>query len=206
MSTFLDNLIFALKSITTNQMECAPTFTFDLNGMDNLLAEIARLTAELEAMRAGRDGAAQGYREACAGIGAERDGLKVELEAMRGERDQADKVRLEMSDSNNTLAGRFMKERDALKAQVARLTAPVTDEDMDVYWTHEPANTVRGSIQAVIAARAKGEEVDGLVYEDETPPMTDAQYAAWYAQSRIVHGVRMGPAVDAAGDAARAKG
>lgn len=37
--------------------------------------------------------------------------------------------------------------------------------------------------------------VDGtLIYEDTLPPdITDAEYAAWFKQSKIVDGVRMGP-------------
>lgn len=34
---------------------------------------------------------------------------------------------------------------------------------------------------------------EGLVYEDRLPPMTDDEYAAWFKQSRVIDGVRMGP-------------
>ena len=33
----------------------------------------------------------------------------------------------------------------------------------------------------------------GLVYEDDLPEMTDAEYSEWYAKSEVVFGVRMGP-------------
>jgi hypothetical protein len=48
-----------------------------------------------------------------------------------------------------------------------------------------------------------------LVYEDQLPSMTDAEYREWFKKSSIVHGVRMGPPVgkaqpapDAAGEVA----
>jgi hypothetical protein len=35
-----------------------------------------------------------------------------------------------------------------------------------------------------------------LVFEDELPEMTDAEYAEWFAASRVVDGVRMGPPIE----------
>lgn len=36
----------------------------------------------------------------------------------------------------------------------------------------------------------------GWVYEDDLPPMTDKEYSAWYKQSEVIDGVRMGPNPD----------
>lgn len=35
-----------------------------------------------------------------------------------------------------------------------------------------------------------------LVYEDELPEMTDAEYREWFAKSEVIDGVRMGPTIE----------
>jgi hypothetical protein len=39
-----------------------------------------------------------------------------------------------------------------------------------------------------------------LVFEDELPEMTDGEYAKWFAASRVVDGVRMGPPIEGEGE------
>jgi hypothetical protein len=52
----------------------------------------------------------------------------------------------------------------------------------------------RAMYDAAIRADA-AQEPRPLMYEDELPDMSVADYDRWYAQSRIVDGVRMGPRI-----------
>jgi hypothetical protein len=61
---------------------------------------------------------------------------------------------------------------------------------------HRLPGNVRCGITGLLAHPADAaQEPRPLMYEDELPDMSVADYDRWYAQSRIVDGVRMGPRI-----------
>lgn len=94
------------------------------------------------------------------------------------------------------------------------------DSPVPVYWVGREGDALgcvaRGPAEAAFlqtaskiapALRALLDEVEGLrvdaeswrklglVYEDQLPEMTDAEYSKWYEESSLIYGVRMGPAI-----------